>query len=184
MKFSEKIKALRQRDQITQKQLADSTGINHSALRKYEIDLNIPQDKHIQAIAKVFNISPSILKDFDLDAFNITNEGDVYAVLINLIKCKFFLYSIDRNNKSFKLFANPKMTNIFDTSKLTISFNSKEHYENFYNWLGCYDNYILSKSTNKEKTNELKNTLENLEFKLCTKCSKSEEGQTIQRNNN
>lgn len=169
MKLSDKIKALRQRDQITQKQLSDSTGINHSALRKYEININIPQEKHLQAIAKYFNVNPTILRDFNDESFSISNDGDIFSILITLIKCNFFKYKIDKEKKEFELHPSSQLNTVIDTRKLSVAFVSKNSSDKFYKWLLAYDNYVQASSIDTEAKEELKNAVENTEFEICSK---------------
>ena len=169
MKLSEKIKALRQRDHITQKQLSDSTGINHSALRKYEIDINIPQDKHLQAIAKFFNVNPTILRGFDDESFSISNDGDIFSVLINLIKCNFFTYKINKDKKEFELLPSSLLNSVIDTGKLSVAFVSKDSSSTFYKWLLSYDNYVQAGNEDTKSKNKFKKIVEDAEFEICSK---------------
>lgn len=168
MKLSEKIKLLRDRDNITQKELAEKTGINHSALRKYEINVNIPKEKHIVSIANFFQITPSLLKDFDEEQFNVINTGNVYALLITLIKSSFLLYKINEDNATFNLYPNPLLKEVIDSDKIEISFISAETRLPFFKWLVAYNKYLNAKKENNVDIEKIKDEVERIEFALCT----------------
>ncbi len=168
MKFSEKLKKLRHRDNLTQKELADATAINHSALRKYEIDINKPLDKHVHSLANIFKINPTLLKDFNCEHFQLNNNNDVLFLCIELIKYNFLDYKLDKDNNSFNLKASNKAALVFDENKIQFIFKNESDKSKILQWLIIYDEYIKAfKAKDEIQLNELKNKLEELEFKLC-----------------
>ena len=79
MTIGERIKKLRKENGMTQKELAEKININKQNLYKYENDIitNIPSDK-IEAIAKVYGVSPSYLMGWD-NQREPSNISEVYT---------------------------------------------------------------------------------------------------------
>ena len=63
MTVGEKIKYFRNQYNVTQNQLAESTGICISLIKKYETNRAIPKLHHLKQIAKFFGIVPEMLYD-------------------------------------------------------------------------------------------------------------------------
>ena len=55
---SSKIKKLREKRQLTQKQLAELSGISESALRSYELGDRKPKKEVLEHIAKALRVRP------------------------------------------------------------------------------------------------------------------------------
>ena len=59
--YSRKIKKLREKRQLTQKQLAELSGISESAMRSYELGDRMPKREIIDRIAKAFGVRSEYL---------------------------------------------------------------------------------------------------------------------------
>ena len=66
MSKGQRIKELREKNKMTQEQLATKLGTSKQAIFKYEngIVTNIPSDK-IEMMAKIFHVSPAYIMDWD-----------------------------------------------------------------------------------------------------------------------
>lgn len=53
---------------MTQRQLADSIGVNEAAIRNYESQKAFPKKQHIEGIAKALEVRPESLKLYDMGA--------------------------------------------------------------------------------------------------------------------
>ena len=176
MKISKKLKELRKENQLTQGKLAELSGINHSAIRKYEIDINVPQDQHIQNLAKTFNISPLCLKSFDSCDIKLDTKGDLLATLVLLIKSGFLEYSLDKTHHRFTLKLNSKLENVLsiiselgktlDLKNTEMQLKDEILIEDFYSWLCKYTEIVKLKQEEKEIPENLKNEIEEIEFNL------------------
>lgn len=67
MTVGEKIKYFRNQYNVAQRQLAESTGICISLIKKYETNRTIPNLHHLKQIAKFFGIVPEMLDDEKCD---------------------------------------------------------------------------------------------------------------------
>ena len=77
MELSKKIKALRNSQNMTQKQLASLCGISEPAIRNYELGNRTPSEKIMKILAKALNIDYTVLLTSSLsDRLNL--------ILINL----------------------------------------------------------------------------------------------------
>lgn len=77
MELSKKIKALRNSQNMTQKQLASLCGISEPAIRNYELGNRTPSEKIMKILAKALNIDYAVLLTSSLsDRLNL--------ILINL----------------------------------------------------------------------------------------------------
>ena len=64
MKINEKIKELRTKNKLTQKEFANKTGLSISTIQKYEYGDLTPSESVLFKICKTFDISPDeLLKD-------------------------------------------------------------------------------------------------------------------------
>ncbi|MDD7602217.1 MAG: helix-turn-helix transcriptional regulator [Firmicutes bacterium] len=66
MSKGQKIKELREKNKMTQEQLATKLGTSKQTIFKYEngIVTNIPSDK-VEMMAKIFHVSPAYIMDWD-----------------------------------------------------------------------------------------------------------------------
>ncbi|MDO4538390.1 MAG: helix-turn-helix transcriptional regulator, partial [Coriobacteriales bacterium] len=74
-----KIRELRQRRKLTQRELARLSGLSESALRSYELGDRFPKEKHIDRIARALKVRPEVFEDH-----RITTVDQVIHVLFNL----------------------------------------------------------------------------------------------------
>ena len=67
MIFAKKIKRLRQQAGWSQEQLADRLNVTRQAITKWERGAGFPDIDHVQALAKLFNVSTDELLDYTRD---------------------------------------------------------------------------------------------------------------------
>lgn len=65
IKLAMKIKELRSRKHLTQKQLADSAGISDAAIRNYETGASAPRASRLEALANALGVRPEALRLYD-----------------------------------------------------------------------------------------------------------------------
>lgn len=64
-----KLRDLRNREHLTQAELAERAGISESALRNYELQKSTPKQAHLEALARALGIRPEALRLYDIDQF-------------------------------------------------------------------------------------------------------------------
>ncbi len=74
-----RIRDLRQRRGLTQRELAELSGLSESALRSYELGDRFPKERHLDRIARALRVRPEVFEDHD-----ITNVDQVIHALFNL----------------------------------------------------------------------------------------------------
>lgn len=62
-----RIRKLRERRGLTQKELAEACGIGESALRSYELGARYPKDKVLDKLAKALKVRPEIFEVYGID---------------------------------------------------------------------------------------------------------------------
>lgn len=77
--YSRKIKKLREKRQLTQKQLAELSGISESALRSYELGDRKPKKEVLEHIAKALRVRPEYLSTPEFGP----KKEFIYALLEN-----------------------------------------------------------------------------------------------------
>ncbi len=91
MTNGERIKYLREKSGLTQKDVATRLGLEPAAISKYELDMREPNIEAIKKLANMFNVSIDYLLGRTPDVF--VNEADKDILDISLIKDKYnFLY--------------------------------------------------------------------------------------------
>ncbi|MFS1133370.1 helix-turn-helix domain-containing protein [Enterococcus hirae] len=78
MEFGDKLKALRNRENMTQKELADLLYLKQSSVSDYENNKSIPNGDIIKKISAIFDVSADYLLDIspkDKDQLNFTLEN-------------------------------------------------------------------------------------------------------------
>ena len=65
MSIGSRIKSLRIKNNLTQKQLGELCGMADSAIRRYESDRGNPTDKTLRRIAEALNVSTAYLQGWD-----------------------------------------------------------------------------------------------------------------------
>ena len=77
--MGKRIRDLRQRRGLTQRELAELSGLSESALRSYDLGDRFPKDVHLRSIARALRVRPEVFEDHD-----ITTVDQVIHVLFNL----------------------------------------------------------------------------------------------------
>ena len=77
--MGKRIRDLRQRRGLTQRELAELSGLSESALRSYELGDRFPKSTHLLSIARALKVRPEAFEDHD-----ITTVDQVIHVLFNL----------------------------------------------------------------------------------------------------
>lgn len=77
--MGKRIRDLRQRRGLTQRELAELSGLSESALRSYELGDRFPKGVHLRSIARALKVRPEVFEDHD-----ITTVDQVIHVLFNL----------------------------------------------------------------------------------------------------
>ncbi len=78
MKFGDKLKTLRNRENMTQKELADLLYLKQSSVSDYENNKSIPNGDIIKKISTIFDVSADYLLDIspkEKDQLNFTLEN-------------------------------------------------------------------------------------------------------------
>ena len=78
LRMGMKIRTLRARRGMTQKELADAAGLGESALRSYELGARYPKRKHLESLAKALKVRPEAF-----EVYGIENELQFIHMLFN-----------------------------------------------------------------------------------------------------
>lgn len=78
LRMGMKIRTLRARRGMTQKELADAAGLGESALRSYELGARYPKEKHLESLAKALKVRPEAF-----EVYGIENELQFIHMLFN-----------------------------------------------------------------------------------------------------
>ncbi len=70
MKIGERLKKFRTASGMSQKQLAEKSGMSEPAIRNYELGNRYPNDKQLEKIAGALGISPFAIADPDFDSYH------------------------------------------------------------------------------------------------------------------
>ena len=115
MTMGDKIRYCRKHMGLTQKELAELTGIHPVSIRKYETNKMTPQPEQLRKLSKALSISYAGLlgvRDIGLD---LETVGDLYGVIFSLIECNILHLNGDYenglriSNDSHELSFNPLM---------------------------------------------------------------------------
>ncbi len=79
MTFADKLKQLREENDLTQMQLAAETGIAKRSVVQYEQGVLTPHGKNLQRIANYFRIDPAVLTDDSAELPRITSLEESYV---------------------------------------------------------------------------------------------------------
>lgn len=93
MTIGEKIRYFREQRDITQKRLAEVTGIHPVSIRKYETNKMQPLPPQIDRIADALSISSNALNGLDNATFRLETVGDLMGIIILL--CNSHIIQID-----------------------------------------------------------------------------------------
>lgn len=111
-----RIKELRWDMGITQKQLAEATGIGYSTIQGYEQGTGIPSEQYTRKLAKFFNVSEEYLKGESDDAGReVAMKQNVDAVAevnakVNGLPIESALLIVDRLEKLVQMYKDGHIT--------------------------------------------------------------------------
>ena len=74
-----RIRELRTRRGLLQRELAEMAGVTESAVRNYELGLRTPRPQHLEALARALGVDPAALTDYGLET-----SRDALEVLFRL----------------------------------------------------------------------------------------------------
>lgn len=78
--LSRKIRSLRSLRGMTQKQLAQSIGVNEAAIRNYELQAAYPKQVHLDKMAEAFGVRPECLRLYDLGAEDSVTANALFQI--------------------------------------------------------------------------------------------------------
>ncbi|MCI8383544.1 MAG: helix-turn-helix transcriptional regulator [Clostridia bacterium] len=87
MTNGERIKYLREKNGLTQKDIATRLGVESAAISKYELDMREPNIEALKKLATIFNVSIDYLLGRTPDVF--VNESDRNTLYISIIQKKY-----------------------------------------------------------------------------------------------
>ncbi|MFW6009293.1 MAG: helix-turn-helix domain-containing protein [archaeon] len=125
--FSTRIKSLRKEKGLTQKELADMTGLTAPAIGSYERGIRLPRTNKLKELATFFNVSSDYLlgKTDNKDNINeiistITENVELYNLWTDIIKNPTYIDIIKLINKLDKdvLIKLKKILEIINKDKL------------------------------------------------------------------
>lgn len=83
---ADRIKALREQQNITQSALAKQLGITRSSVNAWELGISVPSTQYIVELAHIFNISTDYLLGIDsTSSINVSGLSEKDIELINSI---------------------------------------------------------------------------------------------------
>ena len=62
-----RIRELRTRRGLLQRELAEMAGVTESAVRNYELGLRTPRPQHLEALARALGVAPAALADYGVE---------------------------------------------------------------------------------------------------------------------
>lgn len=130
MTIGEKIRYFREQFGITQKQLADATGIHPVSIRKYETNKMQPQISQIERIADVLCVSPNVLSGSDNNELRLQTVGDLMNLIISLFNAHVISINGERGDQKLlkpetvSISINPVLSNFL---KVNIGNNQESH---------------------------------------------------------
>lgn len=62
-----RMRGLRMRRGLLQRELAEMAGVTESAVRNYELGLRTPRPQHLEALARAFGVAPAALADYGVE---------------------------------------------------------------------------------------------------------------------
>lgn len=122
MTVGEKIKSFRSLKQMTQKALAERSGVSEIAIKKYEAGERTPKPAQLKKIAQALNLSESIFK---INTTELATIGDAMALFFLLYKKVGIIpkYDTDKNGK-------------IDPQTIMLHFSNKSVNAHIAEWLG------------------------------------------------
>lgn len=108
MTNGERIKYLREKNRLTQKDIATRLGVEPAAISKYELDMREPNIEAIKKLSTIFNVSIDYLLGRTPDVF--VDETDISTLDISGIKDKYN-FTKKRMNKVKEIYKNDTTLN-------------------------------------------------------------------------
>lgn len=101
MTTGEKIKIFRNLKKLSQKALADLSGMSEIAIRKYEAEDRIPKPEQIKKLERALGLDKGFLSNPPLNNLTISTVGDIMALLFLLEEQGGLVFSCqkDQNGK-------------------------------------------------------------------------------------
>ena len=123
MEFKEKLKNLRRKNDMTQKELADKIFVSRSAVAKWENGLGLPSDASIEELCKIFNITKEELLGNDIEE-KIEKNKTIFkqkkfiiglsSLLVSLVTMMIILIVVFNNQKdgyyAYEVIKSPKIS--------------------------------------------------------------------------
>lgn len=97
MTIGDKIRYFREKRGITQKRLAELTGIHPVSIRKYETNKMQPQLAQIEKLADALGISFNALSGFDNTGLHLETVGDLMSLIIMLFNSQVITFTGERD---------------------------------------------------------------------------------------
>ena len=87
--LSSKIKLLREKQELTQSDLARKLGLTRSSINAWEMGLSVPSTNYIVELSKLFNVSSDYLLGLDeTSTLNVSGLNPKQVTVLNeLIEC-------------------------------------------------------------------------------------------------
>lgn len=140
MTVGERIKYLREKAELTQKDIATKLGVEPAAISKYELDMREPNIESLKKLGELFNVSIDNLLGRTPDVF--VGEKDKVEFDISVIKEKYKsdLNKIYENENSPAIIANELMCGVGRSSIGYVSLNGKISFEYINSFLKDFEN--------------------------------------------
>lgn len=119
MTVGEKIKQYRKLRKLTQKALAEKSGISEISIRKYEAGERIPKQDQLRKMAEALEIGENYLYDIKLDNLSVKTVGDFMSLIFMLEDKVGVQYDCEYNSDHT---ADPDTISItFDNTKVNVA---------------------------------------------------------------
>lgn len=102
MTNGERIKYLREKNGLTQKDIATKLGVEPAAISKYELDMREPNIEAIRKLSRIFNVSIDYLLGRTPDVFENEDKKEILDVSIIKDKYKFAKKKLDKIKEIYK----------------------------------------------------------------------------------
>lgn len=96
MNLNEKLQFYRKAHKLTQKELANLTGISEISIRKYEAGDRVPKFEQLQKIASVLTIGSKDLLNINLNDLKLDTVGDAMTLIYLLKERLGFNYIVNQ----------------------------------------------------------------------------------------
>lgn len=160
MTSGEKILLHRKKCGLTQKRLAELSGVSEISIRKYELGLRNPKPVQLKKLAKSMMIGENSLLEMEIADISVETIGDFYAILFQFIEKMggYVLHNVDENgypidNNSSIGFKNPAIAEALSDvyRHFEILKESRENFKETSPSLESQESYDLSEQILIEK---------------------------------